>query len=143
MKYSVNSLVDHLGRHPVYKEKYEASLKEPQTPKITSFVTTPIGLLASLKSRPGASMHISRSLSTPDRRVMHFIAATHVPFNVVNHDTFRALFGATNRSGVEAVKGEGDKHYREIVLPRVYKYAMVQIRRHLPQQRDQLARTLR
>ncbi|KAH7704654.1 hypothetical protein AAVH_28149 [Aphelenchoides avenae] len=98
-KYTTQSLLSHLALHPTFKAKYEALVKDP-TPKITKFVTGPVGSLTAL-----------------DRRVIHYIACTHQPFNVVNHETFRTLFAAVIRQGSETMKGE--KHYRELVLPRV------------------------
>lgn len=53
-----------------------------------------------------------------DRRVLHLIACANLSFNVVNHPTFRALFGATTKNS-EVLKEE--THYRNSVLPQVYK----------------------
>lgn len=67
------------------------------------------------------------NLTVLDRKVLHLVAATSMPFNAVNHPTFRQLFGLTKHN--EGLKEA--KHYRDIVLPKVYMYAASKIKQRL------------
>lgn len=50
-----------------------------------------------------------------------------MPFRVIDHPTFRALFTFFGKA--ELLRGE--KHYREVVLPRVYSYVKVSVQAEL------------
>ncbi|KAH7664860.1 zinc finger protein, partial [Aphelenchoides avenae] len=108
-KCSYSALVTHLKYHEVEQAKYHQLLQAGNTGQqpISAYVVNHIG-----------------SLTVLDRKILHLIAEATLPFNVVNHPTFRVLFGSTKHN--ESLKEE--KHYRNVVLPKVYSYACQSIR---------------
>ncbi|KAH7704167.1 zinc finger protein [Aphelenchoides avenae] len=104
VKYSYSALITHLRLHPVHFKNYEELTKKEQPP-ITRFCTNHVGVLTPL-----------------DRRVVHFLATNYMPFN-------SALFNYGNGKVSEVLKGS--KHYRDFVLPKVYKYCVIAIQQKL------------
>lgn len=63
------------------------------------------------------------ALTSVDKAVVHLICCNYLPFTVVNHPTFKMLFGILGKGGLL----RDEKHYRELVLPRIYRYVRVRV----------------
>lgn len=73
------------------------------------------------------SFFIVGQVSATDKIVINLIACTNLPFQHINHPTFKALFGLFGKR--ELLRDES--HYRDTVLPRVYSIVRAQIRKEL------------
>ncbi|KAH7717569.1 zinc finger protein [Aphelenchoides avenae] len=106
---SIKALKTHLNMHPSYLEKYNFLMNNKEA------TTGPMDNVA----RPMAY----GALTSVDKAVVHLICCNYLPFTVVNHPTFKMLFGILGKGGLL----RDEKHYRELVLPRIYRYVRVRV----------------